>query len=151
MSLSRLVVCVETIFNLNVQIAFVLLVGLVAEHTHNLLALLDREGVFEIEDRLLPVRVLGMWPRRESNGFMTGAKVNVEPGNERVHKVTTPHVEAEVLREAKVRWLNRVKVERQERGRIRHDRFHLNRVNKRFGKSRLLQRRVVKTVYIVPD
>lgn len=79
--LSRDVIRLELIGDLDVEIALILLVGLVLEDAFDLLALLDGEHFAEVEDGLLPVGVFGVWAGGEADGFVAGCEVDVEPGD----------------------------------------------------------------------
>lgn len=95
MCVSGLVRSIQLVIDLNVKVTLVLCVWLVREISCNTLAFLDRENFAKVEDRLLPMSIFGMRARREPNRFVTGSKVNVKPGNERVDKVISLATEVE--------------------------------------------------------
>jgi hypothetical protein len=94
-SVSGLVGSVQLVVNANIEITLVLRVRLICEVSCHTLAFLDCKDFAKIEDGLLPVRIFGMRTGREPNGFVTGSKVDVEPGNEGVDKVISLATEAE--------------------------------------------------------
>ncbi|RUS14280.1 hypothetical protein BC937DRAFT_94061 [Endogone sp. FLAS-F59071] len=58
------------------------------EPVHNLPSL-DRDRIGGIENRLLPVRILGVRPRRKPHGLVACRESNVKPPNEGVNVVIT--------------------------------------------------------------
>src|SRR5437762_6870855 len=85
--ISGLIRSIQLVINLNVKIALVLCVRLVGKISCHTLAFFDCENFAEVEDSLFPVGIFGMRTGREPNRFVTGRKIDVEPGNKRVDKI----------------------------------------------------------------
>lgn len=117
----------------------------------DLLALLDGQRVLEVKHGLLPVRVLGVGPRGEAHGLVAGRELNVEPGDERVHKVVALAPQRKVGAKCQILGLARVKVECQDGGWVGDDGLELDGVDERLREGRLLERRVVKAIDVIPD
>ena len=77
----------------DVQVAVVLLAGLILQNTADCLAFFDSQDVLKVEDSLFPVRVLCVRAGGEADGLMAGGKLNVEPGNDGVDKVVAAYLE----------------------------------------------------------
>lgn len=141
----------EAVLDLDVEVALVLLVGPVVDRALDLFAGLDREHVLEVEDGLLPVRVLGMWPGGEADGLVAGGEVDVEPGDEGVDVVVSPRDEVEGAAEGQVGGCAGVEVEREDGGGVGDDGLDLDRVDEGLREGRLLEWGVVEPVDVVPD
>lgn len=81
------IVRLQLVINCNVQITVLDVVGSAFELTLDVLAGFDGENVCEVEDGLLPVRVLGVWASAEAHGFVAGGELDVEPRDQGVHVV----------------------------------------------------------------
>jgi len=114
----QLVLGIEVVIDFNIEITFVLCIWLVCEIPRHALALLDCEHFAKIEDRLLPVRIFGMGAGGESNWFVAGGKVDVEPGDQSVNKVIPLATKAKGSREGEFSGCNCVEVDCENRTRI---------------------------------
>ena len=132
------VVSVQLIVKLDVKVASILVVGLVGQVSSNRLALFDGEYFSEIEDGLFPMRVLGMWPRGEADGFVAGGEVNVEPGNECVDEVIPLRPYLEGFGESELCSGDGVQVDCEDGAWICDESFHLHRIDKRLAEGRFL-------------
>lgn len=141
----------ETVLDLDVEIAAVLLVGPVVQGALDLLALLDGKDVLQVEHGLLPVSVLCVRASGEADGLVAGAEVNVEPGHQGVDEVVAPRDKIEGAAEGQVFHCALVKVEGKNLSRIRHDSLHLDGVHQGLGEGGLLEGGVVEAVDVVPD
>jgi hypothetical protein len=135
----------------DVEVAAVLLVGLDGQGAGDFLALLDGEDVLEVEDGLLPVRVLGVGTGREADGLVGGGELNVEPRDNGVDEVVPPGGQGEVGDEVEVRDLALVEVQGQDGGGLGDDSLDLDGVDEGLGESDLLEGSVVEAVDVVPD
>lgn len=81
------IVRLQLVINCNVQITVLDVVGSAFELTLDVLAGFDGENVCEVEDGLLPVRVLGVWASAEAHGLVAGGELDVEPRDQGVHVV----------------------------------------------------------------
>lgn len=115
------------------------------------LALLDGQDVLEVEDGLLPVGVLCVRAGGEGDRLVAGREFDVEPRDERVHKVVATGVEVEGHAVGQVRRRALVQVEREHAGRVRDHGLHLDRVDERLRQGGLFQRAVVEPVDVIPD
>lgn len=115
------------------------------------LAALDGQDVLEVEDGLFPVGVFGVGAGGEADGLVACGEVNVEPGHEGVDKVVALDGDFEGRGKGEVGHGACVEVESEDGGRVCHDRLDVYRVDEGLGQSRLLERRVVEAVDIVPD
>ena len=82
---------------------------------------------------------------------MAGGEIDIEPCDESMYKVVTAARQLEGGGEGEVFSSALVEVKRQDGGRVRHGGFNFNRVDQGFGEGRLLERRVVESVDVVPD
>ena len=151
MSIPRLILGVQLVVDLDVEITLILGVGFVCEIACHAFAFLDGKNFAKIKNSLLPVRVFGMRTSRESNGFMTSGKVNVEPGDKGVNKVVSLATEAEGRGKCEVSGCDRVEIDCEYRARISDKGFHLDCVHQWLGQSVLLHWRKVEAVDIVPN
>lgn len=117
----------------------------------DLLAALDREDILEVEDGLLPVGVLGMWPSGEADGLMAGGEVNVEPCDEGMDVVVSPRHKVKGAAESQVGGCACVEVESQDGGWVGDDGLDLDRVDEGLREGGLLEWGVVEPVDVVPD
>ena len=150
-SYSALVLGLELVVDGNVQISPVALVWSAAERAGHVLAGLDGQDIGEVEDSLLPVRVLGVGSGAESHGLVAGGKLNVEPGDEGVDVVCPADLKA--VREGEVEVVHGafVEVEGENGRRVCHDGLEFDSVDKRLRQGGELQRSVVESVDVVPN
>lgn len=151
LSLAGGVLGLETVFDLDVEIATVLLVGAVVERALNLLSLLDSKHILEVEDGLLPVSVLSVWPSGEADCLVAGGKVNVEPGDKSVDEVIPSGDEVEWAAESQILDRALVKVEGENERWVGNDGLHLDSIDERLRQGGLLERRVVETIDVIPN
>lgn len=151
LGLSRGVRGLEAVLHLDVEVAAVLVVGADVELALDLLALGDGEDVLEVEDGLLPVRVLGVGAGREADGLVAGREVNVEPGDQGVDEVVAAAGQLEGHVEGQVGDGARVQVEREDGDGLRHGRLDFDSIDQGLGQSGLLEGGVVESVDVVPD
>lgn len=151
LSLSHWVVSLKFIRDLNIQIALVLLIGLVVQNTLDLLALLHGEDLAQVEDGLLPVSVLGVWAGGETDGLVAGGEVNVEPGDQGVDEIVAADVEGEGESKGEVGGGAGVEIEGYDCVRVCYDSLDLDGVNEGFGEGGGFERGVVEAVDVVPD
>lgn len=123
----------QLVVNLDVKVSSVLLVGLHLQIAHDLLSLLYREDVTQVEDCLLPVCVLGVRARGESDGLVTRCKVDVEPCYERVHEIIASAGELEWYREGEISCGAGVEIKSQDCSGVSHGRLDFDGIDKRFG------------------
>lgn len=81
------IVRLQLVINCNVQITVLDVVGSAFELTLDVLAGFDGQNVCEVEDGLLPVRVLGVWASAEAHRFVAGGELDVKPRDQGVHVV----------------------------------------------------------------
>ena len=81
------VVRLELVVDSDVEIAVVLLAGLVLKNTGDSLAFLDGQNVLEVENSLLPVGVLCVGTSRELDRLVAACELDIEPGNQSVDEV----------------------------------------------------------------
>ena len=98
--------------DLDVEVARVLRVGRARDAALDLLALADGDGLLEVEDGLLPVRVLGEGARRERERLVQLRERALEVRDERVDVVVARGGQAEG------------RAERQGRAQLAPDRAH---------------------------
>jgi len=122
----------------NIQVSTVLLIRLTAEATLDALAGLDGQNVRQVEDGLLPVRVLCVRPCGELDWLVAGAELDVEPRYQGVHVVGAAHRQAEGGVEGQVGYGAFVQVEGQDCGWVCHDGFHVHRVDQWLGQGGVL-------------
>ena len=145
------ILSLEPILNLDVEITLVLLIGSVVERALDLLALLDREDVLQVEYRLLPVSVFGVGTSGEADRFVARRKLDVEPGDQGVDEVIAAAGQVEGAAEGQIRRFALVQVKCQDAGGVRDDGLYFDGIDEGLGKSRRLQGGVVEPVNIVPD
>lgn len=146
-----LVLSLEGVVELDVEVATVLVVGLDLQVALDLLALVDGDDLVEVKDGLLPVGVLCVGARGEADGLVAGGKLNVEPRHQRVNEVVAPGRQAEGYAEGQVGRGALVQVEGQDGGGVRDDGLDVDRVDQGLRQGRLLERRVVEAVDVVPE
>jgi hypothetical protein len=146
-----LILALEVVVNLNIEITAVLRVGLDAQDAVDLLALLDGEDVLQVENRLLPVGVLGVGTSREADRLVASSEVNVKPGNQGVDVVVTLDGKLEVGSECQVSSGASVEVQVQDSNWVGNNSLNLDSVDQRLRQSSLFQRRVVETIDVVPN
>ena len=79
----------------NVQIPAVRIVGSTGQLSTYRLTRLDRQNIGEVEDRLLPMGVLGVWPSAEAHWLVAGGELDVKPGDQGVNVVGSSDVQLE--------------------------------------------------------
>lgn len=141
----------KVVMNGNVQVAVILLVRLVCHDAGDLLAFLDGQGLAQVENCLLPVRVLSVRTGREADRLVASAELDIEPCNQGVDEVVPSYGQLPLLCECKVLLGDGVQVEGDHRCRICDDSLHLDGVDKRLGQGGGFQRRVVEAIDVVPD
>jgi hypothetical protein len=141
----------ELVVDLDVEIAVVLLAGPRVEHTGYALALLDCQDVLEVEDGLLPVRVLCVRARGELDGLVAGGKLNVEPRNHGVDKVAAAHLEVKWAVEGEVGNGARVEIEGKDGGGVGDDGLDVDGVDEGLSHGGGLEGGVVEAPDVVPD
>lgn len=141
----------ESVCDTDVKVTLVLVVGAVLKLAGDLLGLLDGEHITQVEDSLLPVRVLGVGTSGEADRLVAGTEFNVKPGNQGVDEVGTLGSQLVWNTECEVRRGNGVKVKCDDGARVSDQGLHLDSVNQGLGERNLLHRAVVKAVNIVPD
>lgn len=151
LSRSGRVVRAELVGDLDVEIALVLIVGLVLKDALDLLALLDGEDVLEVEYGLLPVGVLGVRAGGEADGLVTGGEIDIEPGDQGVHEVVPAAVEGEWEGEGQIGSRAGVEVEGENGSGVGDNGLDLDRVDEGLRESCVLERSVVKAIDVVPD
>jgi hypothetical protein len=139
------------VVNRNIKISPVAVVGSAAELAAHALTSLCRQHVGEVEDGLLPVRILGMRACAESHRLVAGAELDVEPCDEGVHVVGTSNREIEWEAEREIGGCDGVEVQCDHCTRVGDDSLELHGVDERFGKGGKLERCVVEAVDIIPD
>ena len=102
----------EGVVDLDVQVALVLLIRSALQIALDTLALLDCQDFAQVEDGLLPVRVLGVRARRETNGLVAGSELDVEPSYQSVHEVVAADLELKGRGEREICNTDGVEVER---------------------------------------
>lgn len=140
LGLSVRVIGLQLVGNLDVQVALVLVVGLVLQETLDLFALLDGKNFAEVEDSLFPVSVLCMRASGESDGLVAGGKVDIEPCNQSMDEVITTYVEGKLGAESKVGHGAGVEIERQDGCGISDNSLDLDGVDERLGEGGVLER-----------
>jgi len=93
LGLSRRIIGGELVRDLDIQITLVLLVGLVLQHTSDLLSLLYRQHFSEIEDGLFPMSIFGVRTGRETDRLVASGEINVKPCNQGVDEIITTAIE----------------------------------------------------------
>lgn len=142
---------VELVRDLDVQITVVLLARPGVECTGYGLTLLDRKHILQIEHRLFPVRVLGVWACRKANRLMAGGKLDVEPGDDGVDEVAAADFEAKGAVEGEVFNSAGIEIEGEDGRGVGDDGFNVDGVDEGFGHGRFFERGVVETPDVVPD
>ena len=110
-------VAFEADFDLDVQVALVVGVGLHGEVSKDAVALLGRDAVLQIEDCLLPVRVLVCGSGAEEYPLVALGEVHAEEADQAVHEVVPFHGEFEWRVEVHVFHFHRVQVHFLDAGR----------------------------------
>lgn len=151
LGLATLLVSLEGILDLDVQISSVALVGLAEKSAIELLAGLDGKVVVEVEDGLLPMRVLCVRAGAELDGLVAGRELNVEPGDQGVHVVGAADGERVGEVEGEIGDLAGVEIEGDERCGVSDDGLEVDSVDQRLGEGGALERRVVEAPDVVPD
>ena len=151
LGLATLLVGLESVLDLDVQVSSVSVVGLAEKSAVELLASLDGEVVVEVEDGLLPMRVLCVGAGRELDGLVAGREFNVEPGDQGVDVVGAADRERVGKVECEIGNLAGIEVERNERCGIGDDSLEVNSVDEGLGESGALEGGVVEAPDVVPD
>jgi hypothetical protein len=141
----------ESVLDLDVQISSVSVVGLAEKSAVELLAGLDGEVVVEIENGLLPVRVLGVGAGRELDGLVAGREFNVEPGDDGVDVVGAADGEREGKVECEVGDGAGVEVDGDEGDGVGDDGLEVDSVDEGLGEGGALEGGVVEAPDVVPD
>lgn len=149
--MSHWVICLKLVCDLDIQITLVLLVGLVLQDTSDLLTLLHREDLAQVEYSLLPVSVFGVWASTKADWLVTGCEVNIEPSDQCVDEVIAASIENEGGGESQISCCASVEIKGEDGGGVGYDGLNFDGVNKRFGESGVLEWRVVETVNVIPD
>lgn len=123
----------QLVRNLDVEIALVLVVGLVHEDAAYLFSLLHGQDFSEVEDGLFPVCVFGVRACGEADGFMACCEVDVEPGDEGMYEVVSSNIESEGRGESKVGGFAGVEVEGQDSSWISDHGFDFDSVHEWLG------------------
>ncbi|GMS87004.1 hypothetical protein PENTCL1PPCAC_9179, partial [Pristionchus entomophagus] len=84
---------VERNLQLEVQITIVICVRRTCEDSLELFALFHSEGILEVEDSLLPMRILTVRSGGESGLFVAFGELDSEVSNERLYVVVAVHAE----------------------------------------------------------
>ena len=100
---------------------------------------------------MFPVSVLGVRTSRESDWFVTGAKVDIKPSDQGVDEIIALSSQIERLRESQVRHFHCVEVDGEDWAWIRDQCFHLHSINQGLAEGVLLHGRVIETIDVVPD
>lgn len=87
----------------------------------------------------------------ESDRFVAGSEIDIEPSNKSVNKVITTDIEFERGGESKICLGACVEVEGKDGGGVSDDSLDIDGVDERLGKSGGFERRVVESVNVVPD
>ena len=151
MSISGLICSVQLVIDLDVKITFVLCIWLVCQISCHTLTFLHCKYFAKIENSLLPVRIFGMWAGRESNRFVTGGKINVEPGDEGVNEIISLATETVGSGKGEFSSCDRVEIDCEYRTWISDKGFHLDCVDQWLGQSVVFHRREVEAIDVVPD
>lgn len=151
LGLATLLVGLESILDLNVQISSVAVVGLAEQSAVELLAGLDGKVVVEVEDSLLPMRVLCVGAGAELDGLVAGGELNVEPGDQGVHVVGAADGERIGEVEGEIGDLAGVEIEGDERCRVGDDGLEIDSVDEGLGEGGALEGGVVEAPDVVPD
>lgn len=104
-----------------VEVAIVPGVRLHGEVAVYLLALLHRHVLVEVEDRLLPVRVLGLGGGAEAHALVALGELDVEERHEGLHIVVPAHLEDERRREGQIGFAHRVQIDFLDHAGVGHD------------------------------
>jgi len=123
------------IINRDIQVSSVIHIRPTAELPTDTLTGFGSKYVGEIEDGLLPVRVLGMRARAKPYRLMTGGKLDVEPGYQGVDVVGAPAGEVEGQAEGEVGWGAGVEVEGDDGAGVCDDSFEIDGVDEGFGEG----------------
>lgn len=115
------------------------------------LAALDGEDVLEVEDCLFPVGVFGVGAGRKADGLVARGEVDIKPGHEGVDEVVALDGEFKGRGKGEVGHGACVEVEGEDGGGVCDCRVEVYGVDERLRQSRVLERRVVEAVDIVPD
>ncbi|KAH3686400.1 hypothetical protein WICPIJ_002579 [Wickerhamomyces pijperi] len=81
----------EIVGDLDIQVSWVLLVWSVVQGELDGFALLDIKNIFQVENGLLPVGVIGLWTCGEVNFVLlfAGWEPDIEPGDKTVDQVVS--------------------------------------------------------------
>ena len=88
---------VKFIVDFDVKVSPILAVWLVGEKALDRLSFFDSKNFSEVENSLLPMRVLCVRPGRESDWFVARCEVNIKPGNKSMDEVVSLHSKLELL------------------------------------------------------
>lgn len=113
--------------------------------------MLNSQDFTEVEDGLLPVCVFSVWAGGKANGFVACGEVNVEPGDKSMHEIVTADIEGEGDVEGEVSGCAGVEIEGDDCGRVGDNSLDFDCVDKGFSEGGNFERRVVKSIDIVPD
>ena len=128
----------QLVRDLDVEVALVLVVGLVLEDAAYLLSLLYGQDFSEVEDGLLPVRVFSMRACGEADGFMACCEVDVEPGDQGMYEIISTDIKGERRGESKVGGFACVEIESEDSGWVSDHGFDFDSVNERLSQSGVL-------------
>lgn len=95
--------------------------------------------------------VFRVWAGGETDGFVAGSELYVEPGNESMNKIIALSTEAERYLKSQVGCSDGVEVESQDWAWICYKCFDFDCIDEWFCKRILLHGRKVKAVDVVPD
>ena len=109
------------------------------QDTTDLLALLYRQNLPQVEDSLLPVGVLGVRAGRESDWLVTCGEIDIEPGDQSVDEVVASAVESKGCCEVEILGGTGVEVESDYGKGVGYNSFDLDGINERFGEGALLE------------
>jgi hypothetical protein len=145
------VIRLELVRDLDVQITVVLFAWSCVEHAGNGLAFLDSQDVLKVEDGLFPVSVFCVGASGELDWLVAGSKLNVEPGNDGVHKVAAADLQAVRAVECQIGHCAGVEVESKDGRGVGDNGFDVNGIDEGLSHGGRLQGSVIETPNVVPD
>lgn len=77
----------EFVIDFDIQITLVLGVGFVGQEASEVLTLFNGDHLADVEDGLFPMCVFCVGTGRESDWFVAGAEIDIEPGNDGMDEV----------------------------------------------------------------
>lgn len=87
----------------------------------------------------------------ESDRFMAGSEIDIEPCNKSVDEIVTTNIKLEWRGESEIFLGACVEIEGKNCGRVGNDSLNLDGVDERFGESGSLERRIIEAINVVPD